>query len=54
MSRLNQICKFSVNYLTSRGCRLIPEEESLGLSILVLCLDVATHKNPSNSLLKGR
>lgn len=53
VSRLNQICKFSVNYITSRDCQLIPEEESLALSILALCLDAASYKNPHNNLLKG-
>ena len=53
VSRLNQICKFSVNYITSRNCQLTPEEECLAVSILVLCLDAASFKNPHNNLLKG-
>ena len=49
MSRVNQMVRFYVNYLTSVTSRLLPEEESLGMSILRLCLDA----DQPQSLAKG-
>ena len=50
MSRVNQMVRFYVNYLTSVTSRLLPEEETLGLSILRLCLDA----DQPQSLAKGQ